>query len=663
MLQKGTTQFFTLPALEKRRFIESLAKRHNNLDTTRERIQNKLKELKTLLLAHQTRLEVITRSSPRPPEPCDAIDLGLEYESDLQLKQILPPTKLFYKQQLDHSKKLLQSSLDQLSLRQLHHSRKVELQTSLQNLHSSLDSIHSRLSSLDYSSLDSLEATTQAGRHNIEYQKKKAELLQAKRNYEELVRQEDKELQSRITLLQQQILSVESIDQKDLETAEQNYLQTKRHKELSLKLPPETDLTEQTLLVNRFKERISQAQQRKTIIGCPHCTKGLIIKGSTIDRADAGPLSREEKQLVEEATQRLPVEEKKLLVMVKQNTLREQILAELDTLSFVKDAEQIYLDLKKKSEEMKAISQKNSILQQQIKQLKQTTAKDKYALLRSQYEKELELFKSMPKGESVADLDDLCQKLDQQRHARLTSIDLQKQKEDLEEQILLVGKQLESISVESGEDISIETHQQAVAQMEEKLQRLDQVEGKLGQVEDYHVKRKEFKQWERNVTALKEIVEMTTREIMTLELFLRRLGEAETKCLEDTIQLLNNKTKAYLEKFFTDDPISIEIATEKESKKGVKTEIALRINYKGEECDLSSLSGGEYDRCALAFLLAVNEVCGSPLLILDESIGSLDMNNAENVLEVLKDTIGTDKIVILVQHQATCGSYDHVLKV
>jgi ABC-type transport system involved in cytochrome bd biosynthesis fused ATPase/permease subunit len=77
---------------------------------------------------------------------------------------------------------------------------------------------------------------------------------------------------------------------------------------------------------------------------------------------------------------------------------------------------------------------------------------------------------------------------------------------------------------------------------------------------------------------------------------------------------------------------------------------------------LSSLSGGEYDRCALAFLLAVNEVCSSPLLILDESIGSLDMTNAENVLEVLKETI-QEKVVILVQHQATCGSYDHVVRV
>ena len=30
MLQKGTTQFFTLPATEKRKFIESLSKQHNN---------------------------------------------------------------------------------------------------------------------------------------------------------------------------------------------------------------------------------------------------------------------------------------------------------------------------------------------------------------------------------------------------------------------------------------------------------------------------------------------------------------------------------------------------------------------------------------------------------------------------------------------------------
>jgi ABC-type lipoprotein export system ATPase subunit len=120
----------------------------------------------------------------------------------------------------------------------------------------------------------------------------------------------------------------------------------------------------------------------------------------------------------------------------------------------------------------------------------------------------------------------------------------------------------------------------------------------------------------------------------------------------------------YLTKFFPEESIRMELATEKESKKGsVKTEIAVQLTYKGEECDLTSLSGGEYDRCSVAFLMAVNEVSGSRMLILDESIGSLDQTNAENVLEVMKEMTGDEKVVILVQHQATCGSYDHVVRV
>jgi ABC-type Mn2+/Zn2+ transport system ATPase subunit len=102
--------------------------------------------------------------------------------------------------------------------------------------------------------------------------------------------------------------------------------------------------------------------------------------------------------------------------------------------------------------------------------------------------------------------------------------------------------------------------------------------------------------------------------------------------------------------------------TEKESKNGkVKAELTVQLEYKDAVCDLTSLSGGEYDRCALALMLAVNEVSSSPFLILDESISSLDLTSSENVLDVLKDSEPT-KIVLLVSHQANTGMFDHIVQ-
>ena len=108
----------------------------------------------------------------------------------------------------------------------------------------------------------------------------------------------------------------------------------------------------------------------------------------------------------------------------------------------------------------------------------------------------------------------------------------------------------------------------------------------------------------------------------------------------------------------------MELQTVRECKSGsTKTEINLRVVYHSQEVALSHLSGGEYDRCSVAFLLSLNEICGSPFLILDESISSLDLNLSEKVLEVIKDRQerqGT--IVLLVSHQANTGCFDHVLE-
>jgi energy-coupling factor transporter ATP-binding protein EcfA2 len=131
--------------------------------------------------------------------------------------------------------------------------------------------------------------------------------------------------------------------------------------------------------------------------------------------------------------------------------------------------------------------------------------------------------------------------------------------------------------------------------------------------------------------------------------------------LELFITRINQTLRFYLDEFF-DGQLTMELQTVRECKSGAtKTEINLRIVYHSQEVALSHLSGGEYDRCSVAFLLSLNEICGSPFLILDESISSLDLNLSEKVLEVIKDRKIQGTIVLLVSHQANTGCFDHVL--
>ena len=121
----------------------------------------------------------------------------------------------------------------------------------------------------------------------------------------------------------------------------------------------------------------------------------------------------------------------------------------------------------------------------------------------------------------------------------------------------------------------------------------------------------------------------------------------------------------HLETFFKDDPMNIEIESFKEAKnnKGPsKPQINLKIDYKAMECEPASLSGGERDRLDLAFTLALSEIFGSRILLLDECISSLDYETSSYVLEGIKDNY-KGKNIIVVSHQANEGFFDEVLNI
>jgi ABC-type Mn2+/Zn2+ transport system ATPase subunit len=147
-----------------------------------------------------------------------------------------------------------------------------------------------------------------------------------------------------------------------------------------------------------------------------------------------------------------------------------------------------------------------------------------------------------------------------------------------------------------------------------------------------------------------------------LEKLSNHIIQAEGVCLEQFIYRVNTQMKWYMEQIFPDHSLQMVLDSEKECKNGkIRHEICVRLTQYNNPCELRSLSGGEYDRCALAFMLCINELSHSPCLFLDESISSLDMNLSEDVLEVIKDKFQKTKVVLLVSHQANTGFFDHVI--
>ena len=161
-----------------------------------------------------------------------------------------------------------------------------------------------------------------------------------------------------------------------------------------------------------------------------------------------------------------------------------------------------------------------------------------------------------------------------------------------------------------------------------------------------------------------------SNEIVVHEMFLNKINETESISLTKCIDTINYYINDYLEKFFQNDSIIVDIVPFKEKlskdkksnidKNEIKPVIDIKVCYKGEEVELSSLSGGEYDRVSLAIMLAFNHICKSDMILLDESISSLDSDLTNDILEKLKENL-SDKRIIVVAHQISTGLFDQVV--
>lgn len=134
--------------------------------------------------------------------------------------------------------------------------------------------------------------------------------------------------------------------------------------------------------------------------------------------------------------------------------------------------------------------------------------------------------------------------------------------------------------------------------------------------------------------------------------------EAEIVALEGTVNSINDHAKLYLDQMF-EDPITVRLECQKDQgkDKGTKIKLNTYIYYKGDEYSPSELSGGELQRCELAFVLAVNDMVGSRILIFDESFNELDPSTNANVLSLVKEMC-VEKLVLVVSHEAIRGIFD-----
>lgn len=196
----------------------------------------------------------------------------------------------------------------------------------------------------------------------------------------------------------------------------------------------------------------------------------------------------------------------------------------------------------------------------------------------------------------------------------------------------------------------------------DELQRMFQIEEEVRKIEIYNDTVQRVEDLSSMLTTKKNELNVVTSKIEALLVLEKIVKESELSALNSTIEKLNATAKIYLTELF-ESQIEVTIDTLKECKSGAtKCQMTTNVVYKGVKySSIDELSGGEKQRCELAFILAVNDIIGSRILLLDECLNNLDSDVNTHVLTYLRDVACTSKLILCISHEAVQGVFDSTI--
>jgi len=161
-----------------------------------------------------------------------------------------------------------------------------------------------------------------------------------------------------------------------------------------------------------------------------------------------------------------------------------------------------------------------------------------------------------------------------------------------------------------------------------------------------------------------KIMEMNN-ELVNLQLLKQHALETECKSLQDVISSINLSIENVCTTLF-DREINITLSLFKtiKSTKTEKPTVNFQISYKGGIFDnINCLSGGEGDRTSIALTLALYRLSSFPLLMLDETLASLDHDMKEATVDTLAGIINQNKnrCIVVVLHDCVNGIFENVI--
>jgi DNA repair exonuclease SbcCD ATPase subunit len=227
----------------------------------------------------------------------------------------------------------------------------------------------------------------------------------------------------------------------------------------------------------------------------------------------------------------------------------------------------------------------------------------------------------------------------------------------------ILEKEIEGLHIDDNKNVkNVDELQDEINKKMEMEEKLKQREIKLIKYkEDLSVYKKQLEIM-LQLDNLKQDENILLRGLKTAETLFKKINDAEAISLENTLDIINTDLEEFVTHFFGEH-FSAKLQSFKESKDGdKKASIEILIVQDGETVPLDALSGGEYDRLALALFLCFNKISKSNIILLDECLASLHSELVEDIVELIKTKLN-DKLVIFTLHQANTGIFDTIIDI
>jgi len=152
-------------------------------------------------------------------------------------------------------------------------------------------------------------------------------------------------------------------------------------------------------------------------------------------------------------------------------------------------------------------------------------------------------------------------------------------------------------------------------------------------------------------------------KMTTLQTLRQYALDVECKILQDTVDSINSSISSVCTTMFDKDIIiSLNLFKTLKTTKDVKPGVNFSITYQGGTYDnINQLSGGEADRASLALTLALNKLSSCPLLMLDETFASINLDLKEKAIKSIREQ--TNSTVLIIVHDGIEGIFDDIIDI